>query len=190
MYWLVLIGLLLLALVLILMFRKLRRARSGRVSFTRKEFILSAEERQFFSVLHEAVGESYLIFPMLHIEDLITSRDSVALDQILDDLESAEEAILPFALARKEDLGIACGVQLIQHRGLRSRESPTPESPLRALCQSAGLPLIRIEAGPFYDLEDIREAVSAAVRREPLFITEADGRREPTIDRLERLDLN
>jgi hypothetical protein len=190
MYWLVLIGLLLLTVLLVALMRKFRKTRASRVSYTRNEFLLSQEERQFFSTLNQSVGENYLIFPMLRVEDLITSRDSDAMDRSLDLLEEAHESVIPFVLARKEDLGIACGVQLIQHRGLRSRDTPTPESPLRNLCQAAGLPLIRIESGPFYDLEDIRQAVSEAVRREPLFITESDGRREPTLDRLERLDIH
>ena len=97
---------------------------------------------------------------------------------------------IPFVLVRKSDLGIACAIQLVQHKILRSRDKATTESPLRTICQAAGLPLIRMEAGPFYDHEDIRQAVAESVRREPLFITESDGRREPTLDRLERLDID
>ena len=190
MYWLLLIGAPALLLFILVLIRWYRDRHPGRIAYNRREFILSPEERQLHTALHEALGEQYVIFPMIHVEDLITARDDQRIEKTWDMLDEAGESIFPFVLARKEDLGIACAIQLVQHRVLRSRDNPSPESPLRAICQSAGLPLARLEAGPFYDLEDIHQAVAEAVRREPLFVTESDGRREPTIDRLERLDLD
>lgn len=190
MYWLYLIGLPACLLVFITVYRRIRANRSGRITYTRKEFLLTAEERVFYEALRQAISESFEIFPMIHVEDLIAPRDPAIRDKTWDLLDAAEETVIPFVLARKSDLGIACAIQLIQHRGLRSRDRVSNESPLRTICQAAGLPLIRMEAGPFYDNEDIRQSVAEAVRREPLFITESDGRREPTLDRLERLDLD
>ena len=190
MYWLYLIGLPALLLLVITLFRRLRASQTGRMTYSRKEFLLSTEERLFYAALREAIGENFEIFPMIHVEDLITPRNPSLVDKTWELLDTNDEAIIPFVLARKSDLGIACGIQLIQHKGLRSRDKITNESPLKTICQAAGLPLIRMEAGPFYDNEDIRQAVTESVRREPLFITESDGRREPTLDRLERLDID
>jgi hypothetical protein len=47
-----------------------------------------------------------------------------------------------------------------------------------------------MEASPFYDRQDIRQAIAEAVRKEPLFISETQGRKEPTIAELEKLDLS
>lgn len=190
MYWLYLIVLPALLILAITLFRRIHAHRTGRITYSRKEFLLSAEERLFYSALRDAVGENFEIFPMIHVDDLITPRNPSIVDKTWDLLDMNDEAVIPFVLARKSDLGIACAIQLIQHKGLRSRDKISNESPLKTICQAAGLPLIRMEAGPFYDNEDIRQAVSESVRREPLFITESDGRREPTIDRLERLDID
>lgn len=190
MYWLFLIGLPALFILVVTLFRRYRASQTGRITYTRKEFLLSAEERLFYIALHQAIGENFEIFPMIHFDDLITPRNPSIVDKTWDLLDSTDEAVIPFVLARKSDLGIACAIQLIQHRGLRSRDKISTDSPLRTICQAAGLPLIRMEAGPYYDNEDIRQAVTEAVRREPLFITESDGRCEPTLDRLERLDLD
>lgn len=190
MFWILLIGAPALLLVILLLTRWYRSRHPGRIAYTRREFILSPEERQLHTALLEALGEQYVIFPMIHVEDVITSRDEKNIEHVWNQLDEAGESVFPFVLARKHDLGIACAIQLIQHRVLRSRDNPVPDSPLRGICQSAGLPLARLEAGPFYDMEDIRQSVAEAVRREPLFVTESDGRREPTIDRLERLDID
>lgn len=189
MYWFYLIGVPALLILVITIFRRFRESRNGRITYTRKEFLLSPEERLFYAALREAVGDNFEIFPMIHVDDLISPRNPSIVDKTWDLLDSNDEAVIPFVLARKTDLGIACAIQLIQHRALRSREMSSHESPLRTICQAAGLPLIRMEAGPYYDNEDIRQAVAESVRREPLFITESDGRREPTLDRLERLDI-
>lgn len=190
MYWLYLIGLPALLLLVITLYRRIHASRNGRMTYSRKEFLLSPEERLFHAALREAVGENYEIFPMIHVDDLITPRNPSIVDKTWELLDMNDEAVIPFVLARKNDLGIACAIQLIQHKGPRSRDKISTESPLKTICLAAGLPLIRMEAGPFYDHEDIRQAVAESVRREPLFITESDGRREPTLDRLERLDID
>lgn len=190
MYWFYLIGLPALLILVITLLRRFRASRTGRITYTRKEFLLSSEERLLYAALREAVGDNFEIFPMIHVDDLISPRNPSLVDKTWDLLETQDEAIIPFVLARKSDLGIACAIQLIQHKVLRSREKISTESPLKTICQAAGLPLIRLEAGPYYDNEDIRQAVAESVRREPLFITESDGRREPTLDRLERLDID
>ena len=190
MYWFYLIGIPALLIVVITAFRRFHDSRTGRNTYTRKEFLLSPEERLFYGALQEAVGDNFEIFPMIHVDALISPRNPSLVDKTWDLLDAHDEGVIPFVLVRKSDLGIACAIQLVQHKIPRSRDKATTESPLRTICQAAGLPLIRMEAGPFYDHEDIRQAVAESVRREPLFITESDGRREPTLDRLERLDID
>lgn len=169
-----------------IIFQLLNRRKSVRTSLQKKDFVLSPEERQFFAALNHSIGEDYVIFAHLRVEDLITTRVPSCHDKAL--LELADESF-PFVLCRKSDLSIACAIQLIQHR-MAGRTSPTPpEAPLKAVCQAAGLPLVRLEAGPFYDHIDIRQTIAEAVRREPLFITSTETRREPTISNLERLEL-
>lgn len=179
-------GLLLLGFVI----WKLVHARQpSRASYTRQDFLLSPEERQFFHALRLAVGEDYVIFGRIRIIDIIAPRSIAAVDSAWDALEALGEEHFPFVLCRQSDLSIACAIQLIQHKWPGRKARDAAEHPLKTICTAAGLPLLRLEAGPFYDRNDIRQAIAEAVRKEPLFISETAGRKEPTIAELEKLEL-
>lgn len=169
--------------------RLIHSRKAARACYIRQDFLLSPEERQFFHALRKAVGEDYTIFGKVRIIDVITPRSAANTDAAWDALVATGEAHFPFVLCKPADLSIACAIQLIQHQapGRRTRDGGTPA--LKAICTAAGLPLVRLEAGPFYDHHDIRQAVAEAVRKEPLFISELDGRKEPTIAELEKLEL-
>lgn len=169
--------------------RIIRSRRFTRASYTRQDFLLSPEERQLFTALKQAVGEDYAIFGKIHVADIIAPRSASGTDTAWNSLDDVGAACFPFVLCKQTDLSIACAVQLVQHK-IPGRKAKSPaDHPLKAICAAAGLPLLRMEASPFYDRNDIRQAIAEAVRREPLFISQTDGRKEPTIAGLEKLDL-
>jgi hypothetical protein len=49
---------------------------------------------------------------------------------------------------------------------------------------------VRIEAGPFYDAAEIKQTIASAVRKEPLYLVESDGRREPRISSIEDIEFD
>ena len=169
--------------------RLIRSRKSARASYIRRDFLLSPEERQFFHALRRAAGEDYAIFGKIRVIDIITPRLAASADPAWDALEATGETHFPFVLCKPSDLSIACAVQLIQHQAPGRKVKDGNTHALKTICAAAGLPLVRLEAGPFYDHHDIRQAVAEAVRKEPLFISEADGRKEPTIAELEKLEL-
>lgn len=189
MVWLYLIVLPASGLLLILGLKRMLASRRQRISYTRRDFLLSPEERQFFQALDSAIGKDFYIFPKVPVDEVISPRQTPPRYSAWHQLEQSGEDLFPFMLSRKSDLGIACVIQLIGHRGLRNQEKPPKDPALKTICLAAGLPLIRIESGPYYDLVDLREAVAEAIRREPLFFSDADGRREPSLEAMENLDL-
>lgn len=48
---------------------------------------------------------------------------------------------------------------------------------------------MRIEAGPFYDANEIKQTIASSVRKDPLYLAEPDGRKEPRISTIEDLEL-
>ncbi len=173
------------------LYHLLKRRQSGRLSYVRQDFLMPPEDRLFYRSLKDAIGDDYVIFGRIPIDDLIVPRGNRGSDPLLQTLHDQGDSHFPFVLCRNEDLSIACAIQLIQHRSVstnRKKQGPNAESALKSICVAAGLPLIQMEAGPYYDRVDIREAVAEAVRREPLFIIESDGRKEPKITTLDRLD--
>jgi Protein of unknown function (DUF2726) len=174
-----------------LLVRHLKRREKGRLSYARQDFLMPPEDRLFYRSLKDAIGEDYVIFGRIPIDDLITPRGHSGSDPLWNLLTDQGNHHVPFVLCRNEDLSIACAIQLIQHRGVskgNKKQRHNLEAALKSICVAAGLPLIQLEAGPFYDRLDIQEAIAEAVRREPLFITETDGRKEPKITTLDRLD--
>ncbi|MFM2005375.1 MAG: hypothetical protein RLZZ09_1030 [Pseudomonadota bacterium] len=174
----------------LLLLRVIRSRRSARASYTRQDFLLSPEERQLFTALKQAVGDHYAIFARIHVTDIIAPRATTGTDAAWDALDDAGEVYFPFVLCKLSDLSIACAIQLVQHKVPGRNVKNIADHPLKDICGAAGLPLLRMEASPFYDRHDIRQAIAEAVRREPLFISETDGRKEPTIAELEKLDLS
>jgi hypothetical protein len=174
----------------LLIVRVIRSRRSARTSYTRQEFLLSAEERQLFLALRQTVGDDYAIFSKIHVTDIITPRATSGTDAAWDALDDAGERHFQFVLCKLTDLSIACAIQLVQHKVPGRKTRNMTDHPLKDICTAAGLPLLRMEASPFYDRQDIRQAIAEAVRKEPLFISETHGRKEPTIAELEKLDLS
>jgi hypothetical protein len=173
---------------IVLLFRAFRTRRPVRASYHKQDFLFTPEERQVYLALREAVGAEYAILGQVRVEDVIEPRSFAHPDPDWEQLVAAGEDTFPFLLCKLPDLSIACAVQLIEHRPARpSRQGSRNEHPLKAVCAAVALPLLRIEAGPFYDRNDLRQAVADAVRKEPLFITEGDGRKEPTLATLEKL---
>ncbi len=175
--------------VIFVLHRVIRSRKAPRVSYTRQDFLLSPEERQFFHSLRKAIGDDYVIFGKIRITDIITPRSVSSTGAAWDALEALGEEHFPFVLCKQSDLSIACALQLIQHKLPGQKVHVPATHPLRTICAAAGLPLVRLEAGPFYDHHDIRLAVLEAVRKDPLFISETGGRKEPTIAELEKLEL-
>lgn len=190
MNWMLLGGIAVAALLLVL-FRTMsgQRGKSLRPGYQKRDFLFTPEERLFLAALRDAVGEDYDIFGKVRIEAVLTPRPgSGRANAREDEFEAIAAQHFPFLLCRKADLAIACAVQLLDHSlaGTSSRES---EDLLRPACQAAGLPLVGFEAGPLYDPHEIREAIAAAVRKEPLYVTEAGGRKEPRFSGLDNLKL-
>lgn len=176
--------------VLLFVFRKLsgRRLKSNRPGYQKRDFLLSPEERLFFATLKQAVGEDYEIFGRIPAQDVIAARPGSSRDSAMDELDDIGQHYFPFVLCNGVDLSIACAVQLREHTRT-AKKSAAPAEPLKPVCQAAGLPLVSFDVGPMYDANEIREAIAAALRKEPLYVTESDGRKEPRFSGLENLEL-
>lgn len=165
-----------------------RRGKSARPGYQKRDFLFSPEERLFFAALKQAVGEEYEIFGRIPAREVVVPRLGSGRNPPQDELDDLAGHYFPFVLCDKADLSIACAVQLQEH-AFAGKKSAAPVDPLRPVCQAAGLPLVHFEAGPLYDAHEIREAIAAAVRKEPLYVIESDGRREPRFSGLENLEL-
>ncbi|HYE34397.1 DUF2726 domain-containing protein [Methylocaldum sp.] len=189
MNWLILVGIAALA-ILPLLIRTLSKSteKAGRSSYRKQDFLFSPEERIFFFALKQAVGEDYEIFGKIPVVELISLGKNEARNGAQNGFAQITDRCVDFILCSKTDLAIACALELHEH-SLSAKRQAAPADPLRAICEAAGLPLVRIEAGPLYDAMEIKQTVASAVRKEPLYLIESDGRKEPRISSIEDLEL-
>lgn len=165
-----------------------RRGKPVRIGYEKQHFLFSPEERLFYSALKQAVEENYEVFGKIRASDLITPRPVSHRGASPEEPEILAGHHFAFVLCNKADLSVACAVQL-QEPASGGRKPQRPPDPLVSVCHAAGLPLVSFVAGPWYDLGEIREAVIQAVRKEPLYVVESGGRKEPRISGFDNLDL-
>lgn len=135
------------------------------------------------------MGEDYEIFGKIQAQDIISVRSNSNKPDGSDGLDAIADHPFAFILCDKADLAIACAVQLREHAFGGKKKSAPPVDPLKSVCHAAGLPFVVIESGPMYDANEIKDAIAAAVLKEPLYVVEAGGRREPRISGLENLEI-
>ncbi|MGX2040515.1 DUF2726 domain-containing protein [Methylocaldum sp. MU1018] len=189
MNWLILVGVAALAAVVLFARSSSKSSeKAGKPVFRKQDFLFSPEQRVFFFALKQAVGEDYEIFGKVPVIELISPRDKEPRHGTTKAFDQVADRCLDFVLCGKTDLAVACALELCEHAPSGKRSAPSGD-PLRTVCETAGLPLVRIEAGPLYDAAEIKQAVASAVRKEPLYLIESDGRKEPRISGLENLEL-
>lgn len=188
MNWLIIGGIVLAASVLLAIRVLSGGGKSHKSGYQKRDFLFSPEERLFYATLKHAVGEDYAIFGRIRAGDLVSPRTGSAKGGAPEEFEAIEGQHFAFVLCDKADLSVACAVQLHEHASARKKNPATPD-PLKPICLAAGLPLVTFEVGPLYDAHEISAAIAEAVRKEPLYLTESDGRKEPRISRLDNLEL-
>lgn len=165
-----------------------RGGKSARIGYRKEDFLFSPEERLFYTALQQAVAEEYAIFGKIRASFLIAPRPGGHRAPSPEELEILSEHYFTFVLCHRSDLSVACAVQLQEHAPGGGKTPRQPE-PLAPVCHLVGLPLVVFQASPWYDLNAVRETVAEAVRKEPLYIVESGGRKEPRISGFDNLDL-
>jgi hypothetical protein len=189
MNWLIIGGLVLAAAALLALGALTGGGKPSKTGYQKRDFLFSPEERLFLVALKEAVGEDYEVFGKVRASDILSPRPHSARGNAAEDHPLLAERSFAFLLCSKPDLSVACAVELHDHAIPGKKPQPQAPDTLKAACFAAGLPLVPFEVGPWYAPHEIKEAIAQAVRKEPVYLTESDGRKEPRISRLDNLDL-
>ena len=161
----------------------------SKAGYQKRDFLFSPEERLFLVALKEAVGEDYEVFGKVRASDILSPRPASGRNGATEDNPLLGERSFAFLLCSKPDWAVACAVELHDHALPGKKPAPQAPDPLKTACLAAGLPLVPFEVGPWYAPHEIKEAIAQAVRKDPIYLTESDGRKEPRISRLDNLDL-
>jgi hypothetical protein len=155
-----------------------RGKKPSRYPYQRNSLLFSADDRAFFRALQDAVGAEYEIFGKIRVSDIIVQKKGVSGPAVNAAFNPIEGCHFDFVLCEKKILAVACAVQL--HDKTQSEEDP-----LMPICENVGLPFVRFPIKADYSAEAIREKLHTAMVKEPLFVVETDGRKEPRISSLD-----
>ncbi|MGI9212550.1 MAG: DUF2726 domain-containing protein [Methylococcaceae bacterium] len=181
-------GAALVAFVFLLRFIFANGGKVMRVGYQKRDYLFSSEERAFLNILDAACGDTYRIFGRIPVTDLLTTRHLDKDPEARRIFDTLEPRRFSFVVCDRSDLGVVCVIQIDDVQSVSST-SKRPVDPLSALCESAGLGLIRIDTHKQTDAVTLREQILATSQRDPLFAVETDGRREPRFSNFDGLDL-
>ena len=171
-------------ILLAFLFKRLfwRGKKPSRYPYQRNSLLFSADDRTFFRALQDAVGAEYEIFGKIRVSDIIVQKKGVSGHAVNAAFNPIEGRHFDFVLCEKKILAVACAVQL---QDKTQSTSQNEEDPLMTICENVGLPFVRFPIKADYSAEAIREKLHTAMVKEPLFLVETDGRKEPRISSLD-----
>ncbi len=181
-------GTLLIALFLLIKLIFPNNTRVMRVNYQKRDFLFSSGERVILKVLDEAVGDTWRVFGKIPVTDVLTPRNPDKDATTRKQFHSLEHCRFSFVVCDKNDLGVICVLQVDDAPPAPAATRPHGD-PLLALCEGAGLMLIRVDSQKNTDPKTLRELIESARKRDPLFAVETDGRREPRFSSLDDLEL-
>jgi len=186
MNWLIFAAVAALIALVLLMIRAFSR-RGGKATkypYQRHSALFSPDDRVFYRTLKEAVGDEYEIFGKIRVADIVLPKKGASRNDARLAFSPIAGRHFDFVLCDKSNLTVICAIQL------RDKANPTQRAedqnnPLKTVCEAVGLPFVRCDIKADYSIGEIREKLKGALRKEPFFLIETDGRKEPRISNIE-----
>lgn len=172
-------------IALALLFKGLawRGGKLSRHPYQKQTVLFSPDDRAFFRAIKEAVGGEYEIFGKIAVEEIIVPKNG-------DDPRAyapIEGRVFDFVLLEKKSLAVACVIQLYD-KTLPGGKKVDEHDLLSSICESLGLPLLRYHIQAEYGIDSMREKLLKAMAKEPFYLKETDGRKEPRISSLDDIE--
>jgi hypothetical protein len=162
-------------LLLIVIATILRRSgASAALPYKLKSALFTPAERSFLGVLEQAIGKHYQIFGKVRIADVIETKRGLSAGARQSAFNRISAKHFDFLLCDKHDLGVICAIELddrSHQKGSRQRR----DAFVAELCETVGLPLVRIPAKRAYAVQELRTVVLDATqqRLEPSLTADA-----------------
>ncbi len=126
--------------------------------------LVTAAERSFFGVLHQALGVEYHICPKVRLADIIRPAKQPSRSGWQTAFNRIASKHVDFAICDPVDLAVLGIVELDDRTHLRFDRS-LRDGAVDAALSSAGIPVIRVPARQFYSQPDLKSQVVNCLRR-------------------------
>ena len=152
---------LIIAIVGIGLFLLAKRSEKGKPApttafpYQKSDAIFTPAERSFLGVLQQTVGDNATIFGKVRIADVVEPKAGLGRSARQKAFNKISAKHFDFLLCDKEDLSIACVIELDDgsHNSKRRQER---DEFLKGVCEAAGVPLIQVPAKSAYAIAEVR----------------------------------
>jgi ssDNA-binding Zn-finger/Zn-ribbon topoisomerase 1 len=156
MTWII-VAVVIVAVALFLLAKRSEKGKSIQETFLyqKSEALFTPAERSFLGVLKQAVGNNAAIFGKVRVADVVEPRASLGRGARQKAFNRISAKHFDFLLCDKEDLSVACAIELDDgsHNSKRRQER---DEFLKEVCKSAGVPLIQVPAKSAYAISEVR----------------------------------
>ena len=121
-------------------------------AYTRKQFIMTRAENEFYSVLQQAVGTNYLIFPQAHLDLFLDHH--VKGQSWKGALSKIQRCSVDFLICSREYYGPLVAIELdgVSHT---EDERMARDDFVDSICKNAGMPIVHILSNGNYDANEL-----------------------------------
>jgi hypothetical protein len=123
--------------------------------YQKSDALFTPAERSFLGVLQQAAGNNAAIFGKVRVADVLEPKAGLGRSARQKAFNKISAKHFDFLLCDKEDLSVACAIELDDgsHNSKRRQER---DEFLRGVCEAAGVPLIQIPAKSAYVISEVR----------------------------------
>lgn len=152
--------------VLVLAITAGKKRSSGKVGFpyTPRNPLFSAAERSFLGVLDKAVGSEHRVFGKVRVADIAKVTPGLNNSARQGALNKIASKHFDYVVCRHSDLSIVCAVEL-NDKSHASKRAQARDKFIDGVCDTIGLPLLKVPAKRSYSVEDVSALFGEAIQK-------------------------
>jgi hypothetical protein len=124
--------------------------------------LFSPAERSFLGVLDRAIGDRYRVLGKIRLADIISTTKGLSRSDWQKAFNRIDSKHVDFALCKKDDLSLACAVELDDSSHKKSDRKNRDDFLENAL-NAASIPLVRFTARASYSVQDVSTEIGKAI---------------------------
>jgi ssDNA-binding Zn-finger/Zn-ribbon topoisomerase 1 len=174
MLWII-VAVLIVAAVLFFLAKRSQKGSPVQEAFTyqKADALFTPAERSFLGVLQQVVGDNAAIFGKVRVADVVEPKTGLGRSARQKAFNKISAKHFDFLLCDKEDLSVACAIELDDgsHNSKRRQER---DEFLKGVCNAAGVPLVQVPAKSGYVIDEVKQLIA------PYFTANDEPNQEPS----------
>lgn len=125
--------------------------------YTKRQFIMTKAEREFYLTLQQAIGGAYMIYPQAHLDLFLDYMVKGQNWQAA--LSTIQRKSVDFLICSREYYNPLAAIELDDSSHTR-QDRIERDRKLEEICTAAGMPLVRINVSSAYNSDDLLRQIA------------------------------